>query len=279
MSRGKLTRLRSIFADKSGRAIISPLDDSLLAGPEAGLLDLSAVFSSIVEGGPNAVMGFRGLFERFPHTGEKCGAILNITASTIRSTHTRKVTVATVEDSVELGALAVGVHVNIGSVYENEMLSILADSVRHARRFGMPVFALMYPRGEVNGKDNNYLDERQSDIVGYTARVAHAVRIGVELGADFIKTTYTGSSDSFSRVIQASAGIPVLIAGGPKKDATQSLQDAKGAIAAGAAGVAFGRNLFSRREPALFLRALKKVVFENEDPVGVVQAIGNSRLE
>ena len=58
---------------------------------------------------------------------EGLGRIVNLTASTTIGKHTRKVLVASVEQAVRLGADAVGVHVNISSEYEHEMLRILAE--------------------------------------------------------------------------------------------------------------------------------------------------------
>ena len=40
-------------------------------------------------------------------------------------------------------------------------------------------------------------------------------RIGAELGADIIKTNYTGNIETFKTVIE-SCPVPVVIAGGPK---------------------------------------------------------------
>ena len=45
--------------------------------------------------------------------------------------------------------------------------------------------------------------------------VKHAARIGAELGADIIKTNYTGSPETFKEVVDG-CPVPVIIAGGPK---------------------------------------------------------------
>ena len=45
--------------------------------------------------------------------------------------------------------------------------------------------------------------------------VKHAARIGAELGADIIKTNYTGSPDTFKEVVNG-CPVPVVMAGGPK---------------------------------------------------------------
>ncbi len=49
----------------------------------------------------------------------------------------------------------------------------------------MPLIAMMYPRGAA------IKNEHDPDVV------AHAARAGAELGADVVKTNYTGDPDTF----------------------------------------------------------------------------------
>lgn len=261
MALGKSIRLRTLFDEASGISVLAPMDDSLLAGPEAGLRDIESLLKEVAAGGATAVMGFRGLYERHPDPSMKISRVLNLSASTVRALHTKKVLVGTVEDAVRMGMNCVGVHVNIGSAYESEMLSHLSTVTRDAERFGMPTLALMYARGESGGKDDNFDYERVNDIASYAMRIRHAVRIGVELGADVIKTQYTGDPESFHSVIEVSSGVPILTAGGPKKNIRSILEDASNAIAAGGKGVAFGRNVFCRRNARQFVAVLRDVVF------------------
>jgi fructose-bisphosphate aldolase/2-amino-3,7-dideoxy-D-threo-hept-6-ulosonate synthase len=109
----------------------------------------------------------------------------------------------------------------------------------------------MYPRGA-----------KVSDQYGEEF-VAHAARAGAELGADMIKTNYTGDPDSFGRVIE-SCPVPVIIAGGPKVETdTELLQMISDAIATGARGVAIGRNVFQHDKPTHIVRAITRIVHEN----------------
>ena len=64
----------------------------------------------------------------------------------------------------------------------------------------MPLIAMMYPRGpKIN-------DEKDPEVV------AHAARLGAELGADIIKTNYTGDPDTFKEVVKGCPA-PIVIAG------------------------------------------------------------------
>src|SRR6266545_909165 len=257
---GKRRRLARWFHGVPRRTILLPLDDSLIAGPEAGLEDLGALLLSIQNAPPDAVMGFPGLFMRHARFLENASMIVNLTGSTTRSAHTRKVLVSGVDQAMRLGADAVAVHVNISSSFEPEMLRALGLVARECDSAGMPLLAIMYPRREARRRDDNYEHLRRTQPGAYASLVAHATRVGVDLGADIIKTHYTGDSGSFRKVIRAAEGRPVLIAGGPRLPAAAALRMASGALDAGAAGVSFGRNVFGRSDPAKFLAVLRALL-------------------
>lgn len=260
---GKFIRLSKMFNSDSKKIVIVPLDDSLLAGPEDGLYDLKKIFKQVIAGEADAVMGFHGLFKLVYKDLDKISGILNLTASTTRGMHTRKVLVSNVEEAVKLGMDCVGVHVNISSSYETEMLKILGDISIECETLGIPLMGIMYPRGEKEGLDNNYEKIFEEEPDKYTELVRHCVRIGVELGADIIKTQYTGSVESFRTVIESSADVPVVIAGGTKINAQRMFNRAFEAMQAGAAGVSFGRNVFNRKNSSKFIGALRKIIHEN----------------
>ncbi len=103
--------------------------------------------------------------------------------------------------------------------------------------FGIPLLAMMYPRGP------KIQNEHAPEVV------AHAARIGAELGADIIKTNYTGNIDTFKTVVE-SCPVPVVIAGGPKcKSLQEVLQTTYDALKAGAAGLIHWTKCVSMRKP------------------------------
>jgi fructose-bisphosphate aldolase/2-amino-3,7-dideoxy-D-threo-hept-6-ulosonate synthase len=161
------------------------------------------------------------------------------------------VLVCSVEEALKVGADAVSVHINIGSKTEANQLQKLGNVAERCNEWSMPLLAMMYPRGA-----------KVSDQYGEEF-VAHAARAGAELGADMIKTNYTGDPDSFGRVIE-SCPVPVIIAGGPKVETdTELLQMISDAIATGARGVAIGRNVFQHDKPTHIVRAITRIVHEN----------------
>ena len=112
----------------------------------------------------------------------------------------------------------------------------------------MPLVAMMYPRGK------NIANPNDVEVV------AHAARAGAELGADIIKTNYTGDPESFARVVKG-CPVPVVIAGGPKTETDMEfLQMIDGAMQAGARGVAIGRNVFQHKDPVQMTQAIAAIV-------------------
>jgi len=273
---GKKKRIKKFFHKESGKTLIVPLDDSLLAGPTNGLVDLKSKAEKIISAKPNAIIGFKGLFKNFSDIIGDLPAILNITGSTTKGMHTKKVLVDSVETGVKLGIEAVAVHVNISSKYESEMLKILGKVSRECEKYGMPLLAIMYPRREnEDGTDNNYLDLKNNNIKQYTYLVAHAARVGLELGADLIKTQYTGDPESFSVVVESCSPIPVIAAGGPPLNIDIMLSNAKGIIQAGGAGVSFGRNVFTRENPEPYIIALKEIIHNDKSVDDAIYIFNN----
>ena len=89
------------------------------------------------------------------------------------------------------------------------------------------------------------------------------VEEAIKLGADIVKVSYTGSVESFRRVVRG-CPVPVVIAGGPKMNSDREiLEMVKGAIEAGGAGVSIGRNVFQHRNPSRMVGAMSLLVNEN----------------
>ena len=256
---GHSIRLSRILR-KNRRTVIVPMDDSLIAGPSGHLTTPAPFLAECVSAGVDAVLGFAGTINCLS-AGARVGRIFNLSASTKLSTHTKKYRVLTVDDATAYGADAVAVHVNVTSKFEADMISLLGDTIGSARNRGLPVLAIMYPRREQNGADDNYDNLRQSDIQQYTNLVAHAVRIASELGADLIKTQYTGSRETFRQVVSAALDVPVVIAGGRLSSRSDVFAKIQGALDAGAAGISIGRNLHQTEDgEAVLLRQLVDLV-------------------
>ncbi len=276
---GKARRLNRILRASDHHSVIVPLDDTLLSGPENGLTNPTQKLNQAIQGRPDAIIGFKGLFVRNYESMLDVGCIMNLTASTTRKSYTRKIIVTSVEEALKLDMDAVAVHVNISSRYESEMLKTLGHISRECDNNGMPLIAFMYPRTEKKSGTHDYYDLLESDPDAYTAMVKHAARVGVDLGADMIKTQFTGSEDTFHSVVQSCGEVPIVIAGGPLKNANQIFSNAFYAIQAGAAGVSYGRNIFNRANSHQFIEALIGIVHNQWSIDEAIQHVDTKQVE
>lgn len=225
--------------------------------------EMASIINKVAEGGANAVVLHKGIV-RAGHRGygKDIGLIIHLSGSTSLGPDPNvKVPVATVEEAIALGADAVSVHVNVGAPNEPEQLQALGETAKICAGWGMPLFAMMYPRGP------KIKDQHDPAMVG------HAARVGAELGADIIKTNYTGGPDSFRRVVRG-CPVPVVIAGGPKMATPRDVfVMASEAIKAGAIGVSIGRNVFQHQDPVAMTRALKRIVHEDSSIVRAMREL------
>ena len=133
-----------------------------------------------------------------------------------------------------------------------------------AADFGLPTLAMAYARGaNLEGEDPEHDPEH----------LAHAVRLAEELGADVVKTAYSGDADSFD-VVTEGTRLPVVIAGGSKGTDRQTVEMVRGAMDAGAAGVSMGRSIFQHEDPQAITRAVSAVVHDDYDAGDALRTAG-----
>jgi fructose-bisphosphate aldolase/2-amino-3,7-dideoxy-D-threo-hept-6-ulosonate synthase len=253
---GKTIRLRRIFDQKSGNTVIVPMDHGISLGPVKGIADVRSTVEKLAEGDASAIVVHKGLVPFVGSTvGSKLGLIVHISASTSMSPDPNaKVLVASVDAASALGADAISIHCNIGSDTEDIMVSDFGMVSDRCSELGLPLLAMCYPRGK-NVKNQFDVDA-----------VKHCARLSAELGADVVKTNYTGSPETFKEVVDGTP-VPVVIAGGPKMDSDMSLLGmVSDAMGAGARGVSIGRNVFQHDDVTMITRAIGRVVFERLPP-------------
>jgi predicted phospho-2-dehydro-3-deoxyheptonate aldolase len=247
LNQGKNRRMKRIFQQKDNRAIIVPMDHGVTIGPVFGIINMQQTIDQLVKGGVDAVLVHKGIVKRVDTPDTGLIVMLN-GISNLNPNMNNKVQVCSVQEAIRLGADAVSLHINVGAPEEDKMLSTLGKVAEECDQFGLPLLAMMYPRGPKITNEHSL------------EAVAHAARIGAELGADIIKTNYTGSIESFKQVTE-SCPVPILIAGGPKcKSVEDILQTTNDALKAGAAGLSMGRNIFQWENQTLIVKALSAMV-------------------
>jgi 2-amino-4,5-dihydroxy-6-oxo-7-(phosphonooxy)heptanoate synthase len=247
-STGKELRLTRLCRSGDGHYLFVPLDHSVSDGPISTGDGFGPLVRSLVAGGADAVIVHKGRVRLIdPRLFRDCGLIVHLSASTAHAPDPNaKVTVGEVEEAVRFGADAVSVHVNIGSPTEPVQLADLGRTAAACERLGIPLLAMMYPRGPEIG------DPRLPDLL------AHVANIAADLGADLVKTPWARPMERMAEVV-ASAPIPVLAAGGPADE--RGITDfAHAAMAAGCAGLCVGRRVFGHPAPTEAVAMIAEVV-------------------
>lgn len=249
----------------SGRAVIVPMDHGTSSGPIQGLQDPTHAAHQASQGGASAIVVHKGLVPTIAPALQDTALIVHLSASTSLNPDTNdKRLVATVEEALRLGADGISIHVNVGARTESRMIEDLGQTAKACHENGVPLLAMMYPRGP------------DIDDPHDVNHVEHVTRLGAELGAHLIKTPYTGDPDSFKRVVEG-CPVPVVISGGPKTGTPSDLlETVHGAISAGAAGVSIGRNIFQADDPTLTVAAIRRIVMDG-DTVDEVLTTGKTK--
>ncbi|UPM42360.1 2-amino-3,7-dideoxy-D-threo-hept-6-ulosonate synthase [Halocatena salina] len=259
MTTGVRARLERIGT--GGRYVIVPMDHGITLGAITGLERIERTIDAVTSGGADSVLTQKGIAERVHGNTNGAGYIVHLNGSTVSGpdTNDKRIT-GTVKAAIRRGADAVSMHINVGSDHEPKQIEDLAEITERAAEFGLPVLAMTYARGPG-------VDEHDADAL------AHAVRLGEELGADLVKTAYSGDPNSFEQVTDATS-LPVVIAGGKPESDYESLQAVRGAMDAGAAGVSMGRTVFQHDDPEAITRAVVDVVHEDRTAEKALQRAG-----
>lgn len=252
MFKTKLYRILS-----KGKTLILAYDQGLEHGPADFNLDNvnpNYVLDIAEKGGYNGIILQQGLAEKYYQTyRNKVRLILKLNGKTnIPKIDPYSPQVCSVKRAVKLGADAVGYTIYVGSPREAKMFREFSKIVEEAHDYGIPVIAWMYPRGPLVPND---LD---------THILAYAARVGLELGADFVKMKYNNDKEGYKWIINAAGRCKVLIAGGHKTEIDKLLHEANDIIDVGAVGMAIGRNVWQHPEPLKVTKALKKVIIDGK---------------
>ena len=89
-----------------------------------------------------------------------------------------------------------------------------------------------------------------------------AARAAQEIGADIVKSYYTGDAESFRSVVEGCPA-PVVILGGEKTaDLSQLFTEVYDSLQAGGAGIAIGRNIWQHANPQAVVEAMVGLVHD-----------------
>ena len=264
MNIGKQIRMNRLFSHPSGRLCSVAVDHFIGYGQglPGGLRHIQSTLAAIVAARPDAVTMHKGIAASAwaPHAGV---VPLIVQSTTARPDDSARQQMATPEEAVRLGADAFAAAAFVRGPTEAEYLRVVADCVREAARFEIPVICHVYPRDVATGA-----------ILFNPEHIAWAVRCAVEVGADVVKVPYCGDVKAYAQIV-ADSPVPVVAAGGPQ---SKTLQSALAMIAqvvqSGARGATIGRNVWGFEQITAAVHAFKAVIHEGKTPDEAMRTAG-----
>ncbi|MDR0388019.1 MAG: hypothetical protein LBH57_08280 [Treponema sp.] len=253
METGIVLRKNQFFDTKDKRSVIIALDHGGIAGPVEGIENPARVVRACVAGGADGILTTKGFADA--SRGEwnrSMGLILRVTGGfTVLGGGFEEEMIMEPESVLAYGASCAAITVKFGHRREGAFIKQASLAVDAFHRLGLPVMIEAMPTGTIDKKN---FPANDPDGIRMAARMA------AEIGADLVKTYYTGSPESFSRVT-AACPVPVVILGGAKTGTIEEVfQDIAGALASGGAGIAMGRNIWGFPNLAATVEAVRGMV-------------------
>jgi class I fructose-bisphosphate aldolase len=270
---GASIRLGQLFDRESGRSFIAAFDHGVTLGPKPGSERALEVLAQVIAGQPDGILISPGMMkiggEQFAFRGAPVPIVradwifnnevfpgLPAALQDPRQGENYEV-ICSPEDALAMGAGAITMFLIIGTAEGAAFSSNarqVASHIQSARRAGIPVIVESVLWGA------RMEDKRDPELLAFGARVA------AELGADAIKTTFTGDRESMRQVV-AGCPVPVLVLGGVRSSNPDVVLDAtRDALEAGAKGVVYGRNVWQADDPNVMCGLLRGVI---HSPVAV----------
>jgi fructose-bisphosphate aldolase / 2-amino-3,7-dideoxy-D-threo-hept-6-ulosonate synthase len=252
---GKSIRLKRLIQQPSGTSIICALDHGMTSPTFFDpLVDLDRRVRETVDGGANVIMMSKGMIERFSGSFQpETSFAMLLTASALGAADRPVVRIGEVEEAARRGADAVVVFVALGGETEPEMIQFVAQVGDECERLGIPFIA------EAEFPTTYAPIEELTEAYG-TEYLLRNVRLCAELGADIVKTNWSGDQESFARIVAATSGVPVVLAGGSRVTDMELLARMRMAMDVGAIGCSVGRNIFLHDNPQAITQALARVI-------------------
>jgi len=263
---GKKIRLGRLIDPSTGRGVVVAASHGVMSGPPAGLKtkdEIASVFASL--GDADAVMvspGMVPLTEDFFVGRGRPGLVLHLDWKN----HGRRIytpgtdgrgegvlaQLASLEEVAASGIDAVMTYLYLGqrdTALERAEIERNARIVRDAERLGIGV--IIEPRSALEAEGG---DSFSPEVLSLYCRIS------ADIGADVVKVIWNGSVERFAPVAETCFA-PILVAGGPGGESPEdTFRLAADSIAAGAAGVMFGRRVFRADDPAGVLAGLRQIV-------------------
>jgi DhnA family fructose-bisphosphate aldolase class Ia len=266
---GKQIRLNKLFSNGSN-AIVVAIDHGQTFGPMDGLVNFTHAAENLKEADGVLLTAQMARFSGTLFQGKGSPTfITRINWNTVHCEPWHYQEAYTVKSYSVANAIAAGADIVLASLvlktgsekHDAKNVEVFAALAEEASHLGIPLIGEVFPAHDLRSFPDEFHDY-----------IRKTCRIICELGADAIKTFYTG--DRFTEVCEG-VPIPIFALGAEKlNDPLDALNLAQKSTDAGARGVVFGRNVVQAENPTMFLRGLKAVVQAQLTPVDAAHKYG-----
>jgi len=243
----KIRRLARLFA-ADGKCLVVAMDHAgFMDKPQRGLEQPEQVIRRVVAAGADAFLLTLGSAQRCAQVIERAGVWLSVEAQP-------PLLERIVETALQIGVDGIKCMVYPWCDQAPDSMTNLAALAADCQKWGMPLMAEVIPGGFSGGAEMRAPE-----------KISAGARVAMEAGADVIKTFYTGDPESFYLITQNCA-VPIIVLGGERVTNDQDLAlNVRGALAAGAAGVAIGRNIWGHPQPEQITQLLATAIHSGPD--------------
>jgi DhnA family fructose-bisphosphate aldolase class Ia len=258
---GKKIRLNRVLGNSKRRALVVAFDHALVLGPIPGTEDPLGKIRQFARADVDALLLNLGLIRQFVNSttlGPIPSLIARLDWTTVWSATGQNgsgalhsALLARPEEALRHGADAVLTYLVVGTgdgEFERNEIARNAEVARECERVGIPLIVESLARGKdvQSPGDPKWLNLH--------------TRMAAELGADAIKTDYSGDTVSMRAVVEE-CPVPILVLGGSRHASDEHALDVvRDVAAAGAAGVFFGRNIFQADDIAKFIEEARSAL-------------------
>lgn len=256
MDTGLALRKNQLLNKKDGRAVIIAMDHGSISGPMEGIEKPAAIIAACVQGRVDGILTTKGFVDASQDQWDRCtGLVLRLSGGfTLLGGGFEEEIIVEPLTAITYGAACAAITVKFGHQREGAFIRQASLAADACHQLGLPVMIEAMAKGSLNGKP-----VPSNDPQG----IRMAARMAAEIGADLVKTYYTGTPETFAQVI-AGCPVPVVILGGAKGDSPADLfQDIRDSLDAGGAGIAVGRNIWGFQNLPGMLQAVNGLVHEN----------------
>jgi DhnA family fructose-bisphosphate aldolase class Ia len=267
-------RLNRLFHPRSGRALDVAIDHGIFgeASVLAGIEDIRAAVATVVSAAPDAIQltpGQARHLQEVPDRGKPALVLRTDIANVYGQPLDRHLFSAhfpaAVEEALRLDAVCIVanlIHLPDHPEIREAGIRTIQALKPEAQRYGLPL--MVEPLVMQDNTRGSYM------VDGDTRKIVALVRQAVELGADLIKADPTDRVEDYHLVVEAAAGLPLLVRGGGRVGDRELLERTRGVLEQGARGIVYGRNIVQHPDPAGITRALLAVL---HDDAGVDEAL------